>query len=305
MRKLQSLGFTLVELLVVIAIIGILIALLLPAVQSAREASRRTQCLNNLKQIGIGMHNYVAANKKFPPGFISNRPPGMLPTNNTWCNVYSGSDHGQGPPWTVIILKYLEEGSQFNALDLQESFLETSTQLEGPNEKLLVPMKVYSCPSHIELSSNPLRPSYLGVQGGGTKAQCANVSCGTPGDRSWFVNGILYSGSKTRTSHITDGTSRVFLVGESRYTGAVWAASAKQDTCALARCLAGTLDQINLYEGSSAAWQMRGFSSHHRGGCQMLMADGSAHFVRETIDLKIYQQLGQRADNMPIGAWLK
>ncbi|MCC7474982.1 MAG: DUF1559 domain-containing protein [Pirellulales bacterium] len=296
-------GFTLVELLVVIAIIGILVALLLPAIQAAREAARRSSCLNNLKQIGVAMHNYESSHKYLPAGFVSNKPPGKHPPSN-WCNLHVSSGRsGQGAPWSVLILQFLEEGSQFELFDMNANFMEISTRIEGINSQYLVPLKVYSCPSHRELVESPIGLSYLGVQGGGasneTSKQCLNTSC-PPLIRTWFHNGVMYSGSNTRFSDIQDGSSKVFMVGESRYTWNPWAASAKQDSCAFSSCLVGALDPINLYD-DTGVHSMRGFSSHHPGGCHAMMSDASGHFISETMDLAAYQQLAQREDGLPTG----
>jgi prepilin-type processing-associated H-X9-DG protein len=113
---------------------------------------------------------------------------------------------------------------------------------------------------------------------------------------------MLYSGSKLRLSDAKDGTTNVFLVGETRYGGAAWAASAKQDACAFTRILAGAQEQINLHAGTGIH-ESRGFSSDHPGGANFLMADGSVHFVRETIDLNTYRQLGRRSDRLPTGGF--
>ncbi len=295
-------GFTLVELLVVIAIIGILVALLLPAVQSAREAARRTHCINNIKQLGIALHTYHDAFGTFPSGFDAGieRPNSTSAPN--WCN----QNAKYGAPWTVQILKWIEEAPQFDVLNIASGVYDGGNRTAGfLNTALLVPLGTYACPSRVvedsqEIPYGSLASSYVGVQGGGEQAECANTACGTAGDRTWFSNGILFASSDIRIAEITDGSSNVFLVGETRYTYAPWAASGKMNACAFAQCFAGTLDPINLYprEGSNAL--MRGFSSNHPGGCHMLMADTSSHFVSESIDLDIYQQLGQRNSGLPL-----
>jgi len=295
-------GFTLVELLVVIAIIGVLVALLLPAVQSAREAARRTHCMNNLKQLGIALHTFHDVFGAFPSGFDAGieRPDSSSASN--WCNQNAKF----GAPWTVQILKWIEEAPQFDVLNIQSGFYDSSNRTAGfINTALLVPLGTYACPSRVAEDTQgilygSLVSSYVGVQGGGEQAECANTACGTAGDRTWFSNGILFASSDIKIAEITDGTSNVFLVGETRYTYAPWAASGKLSSCAFAQCFAGALDPINLYprEGSNAL--MRGFSSNHPGGCHMLMADSSSHFVSESIDLDIYQQLGQRNSGLPL-----
>lgn len=108
-------GFTLVELLVVITIIGILISLLLPAVQSAREAARRLQCSNNLKQLALALHNYTSALRVFPPGHISE----VQATGTKWCYTH---EVNHGAPWTVLVLPYLEEKARYDEFDFSRNF---------------------------------------------------------------------------------------------------------------------------------------------------------------------------------------
>lgn len=294
-------GFTLIELLVVIAIIAILIALLLPAVQQAREAARRSSCKNNLKQIGIALHNYHETFSVFPPGYVSTVP--GTPNNSSWCRS-NRNGSGQYAPWTVLILPHLEQKAMYEAMNFNVPFQEPSNQMAAPNSNVIVYMSVYSCPSDVK--QNNLWMSYHGVMGGGTAPDCQNTGCTPSNVRASYVTGVLYSSSRIRFADITDGTTNVFLVGETRYANAAWGASAKQDSCSFARNLAGAQEQINLHPtGTRGQVATRGFSSYHIGGCHMLMADGSAHFLSENMDLATYQQLGRRDDNLPLGGYKK
>ena len=298
-------AFTLVELLVVIAIIGVLVALLLPAVQAAREAARRTQCKNNMKQIGLAIHNYHDAMRSFPPGYISSNP--GIPGSTSWCR----SGGVQRAPWTVLILPFTEQGNLHSQFNFNVVFQSTSNQMNGPNDAVIVPMKMYQCPSDVRLeiqagdvntSRKKYWSSYFGVQGGGAAPDCGNTGCSAANERGMYVSGMLFAGSKLGFQNVTDGTANVFLIGETRYGGAAWAASAKQDSCAYARNLAGAQDAINLHKGTGVH-DTRGFSSYHPNGCGFTMVDGSVHFVSQNIDINIYRQLGRRDDGLPSGGF--
>jgi prepilin-type N-terminal cleavage/methylation domain-containing protein len=291
-------GFTLVELLVVIAIIGVLVALLLPAVQAAREAARRTQCSNNLKQIALAIHNYHDAMRTFPPGYISSNP--GIAGSSTWCR----SGGVQRAPWTVLILPYTEQSNLHARFNFNIVFQDTSNQMAAVNGAVVMPVKMYQCPSDVRLSQNKTWSSYFGVQGGGSAPDCGNTSCSAANERGMYVTGMLYAGSRLGFQNVTDGTSNVFLIGESRYGSAAWAASAKQDSCAYARNLAGAQDAINLFKGQGVH-DSRGFSSYHPNICGFSMVDGSVHYVSQNIDLNMYRQLGRRDDGLPAGGFQK
>ncbi|MCA9068002.1 MAG: DUF1559 domain-containing protein, partial [Planctomycetaceae bacterium] len=280
--------------LVVIAIIAILIALLLPAVQQAREAARRSTCKNNMKQIGIALHNYHETFSLFPPGFVTKNA--GRSGNTSWCR----SGGVQYAPWTVLILPSLDQNPLYQKFDFNVPFQATSNQMTTPNSNNLVPLAVYQCPSDPDNSQNPTRTNYFGVQGGGATPDCGNSSCSGANERASYVTGILFAGSSTKFRDVTDGATNVFLVGETRYQGADWGASAKQDSCSYPRNLAGTQEQINLHAGKGVH-DTRGFSSFHVGGCHFTMVDGSVHFVSENININTYRGLGQRADGTPTG----
>jgi len=306
MKRSQLRGFTLIELLVVIAIIAILIALLLPAVQQAREAARRSQCKNNLKQIGLAFHNYHEAHNKIPPGNISNV---TSSTNNSWCR--SGGSF-QWAPWTTMILPYIDQAPLYALINFNVPFVDSSNNFINPNLSIInnagaQRMVVYQCPSDPDLSNAPYS-SYMGVQGGPPNAavqqpQCQNTGCTPSNARAHFVTGMIHAASNYNLSAALDGTSNIFLVGESRYSNAHWAQSGKMDSCTLPRNLAGALEQINLYPDRGAQQATRGFSSRHVGGCHFLMCDGSVQFMSENVNLFVYQQLAQRADKLPLGGF--
>jgi prepilin-type N-terminal cleavage/methylation domain-containing protein/prepilin-type processing-associated H-X9-DG protein len=308
-------GFTLVELLVVIAIIGILIALLLPAVQAARESARRTSCKNNLKQLGLAAQNYVSARKMFPPGLAADvQAPGNLGAT-TWCNgmTFNGSSYF-GPPWTVWLLQYFEEGAQFKQIVFNVPFSDGSANLPPPNLQLLTELQVLRCPTtgqdSRDIAFDPtyrFHSSYLGCQGGGAVPECTGGGSNPPGSsRAWFSNGLLFAGSKIKPSHVTDGTSKTILIGETKHGGGQWAVSGKSGSTAVTKILCGTYEQINYFSDyldflSWASYRMSSFGSLHPGrGANFVLGDGSVQWLSETIDLAIYRRLGQRADGTSV-----
>ncbi|MBN2296371.1 MAG: DUF1559 domain-containing protein [Pirellulales bacterium] len=206
MKNPRQYAFTLVELLVVIAIIGILIALLLPAVQAAREAARRMQCTNNLKQIGLGILNYESANEMLPAGSVFSSP----------LNCSGGECFGSN--FLAIILPYMELKDVY---DLYEPCLSSDHGYAwwGSQSKLKdIPVAGFRCPSAANDGDSPfahVRKDYFGVLGGGTL-----VTRNYRGDV--YTDGVLYFNSFIRLGDISDGTSSTFMVGESSHQRCMW-----------------------------------------------------------------------------------
>lgn len=241
-------GFTLVELLVVIAIIGILVALLLPAVQSAREAARRMQCQSQIKQIGLAMHNYHSTNGVFPSSSLTNydEPCQVNPEKTIGVRTPQGDDRFgtdrfgscSGAPWTVLILPYLEENALFDQFDLNEPFAglrDTALGIRGGCSSnvnfagQLQPVKAYHCPSDSIAAIQDTVNCYSICQGGGVFVDSFNneafrsgltqtCDSGSSNKRGmvFFMNGIGYANSKIGVAKITDGSSKTLLVGENR-----------------------------------------------------------------------------------------
>ena len=290
----RAYGFTLVELLVVISIIGLLIALLLPAVQAAREAARREQCVNNLKQLGLAMHNFASANADaFPPGR---------------CN--SPANYG----WSVLILQYIEQPALYQGFNRQASFYDAVNQ---PVVK--TPMRAAQCPSvpggdrifeilNLPPGNAPFSPSALGAAG--DYFACYGVwdpAYGTAAQR----DGVFQNNLPRRLAEILDGTSNTILLFEQAGRPSQWCSGS----------LVPGLNQVNgSWWGAWAAYnggQVQGYDASctqsvgacavncnngrgvyafHPGGANVLMADGSVHLLAAATSTNVLYALATRAN---------
>ncbi|QDU64934.1 putative major pilin subunit [Planctomycetes bacterium Pan216] len=323
--RIRDRGFTLVELLVVIAIIGVLVALLLPAIQQAREAARRSQCANNFKQLGVALHNYHDAHGAFPPAVITTEDAGNV------CNPNTGGRDASRAPWTVMLLPFMDEQQRYDRFNFEQPFpYGMNTSGVGHNgigaaniPQVLDPLAKFQCPSD-PLSGNTPRNNYFACMGGGPQPPtgedaaypCANNDAGLQ-LAVFFNNGTMFINSKVRLASLSDGSAKVFALGESVYQNArsgfpsaynTWATGTHPGTgrWVMLSSTAAAVDSINsrpFNRGTTGNWvdQNRLFGSHHPGGCYFAMGDGSTHFVSETIDLQVYRQLAARDDNQPLG----
>jgi len=320
-------GFTLIELLVVIAIIAILIALLLPAVQSAREAARRTQCKNNLKQIGLSLHNYVDSHVYLPPSFCADGPAGT-----------------GGGEWSILarILPYMERANLYRALDFKQAY-------SHPVNAGVAPMRVdgYLCPSEINdvmrmKNGKPYHyPLNYGFNGGSW--QVFDPVSRRGGDGAFFPN------SRLKLVHITDGTSNTLGFSEVKaYTPYLrdggsapagpplspaqvvglggnfktnsghteWVDGRVHQTgfttvfgpnTVVPLQRGGQLydvDYTSCREDKGCAGPVRAAvtsRSHHTGLVNCLLMDGSVRSVASNINLTIWRRLGSRSDGEIVG----
>jgi len=293
LRQQNRRGFTLIELLVVIAIIAILIALLLPAVQQAREAARRSACQNNLKQVGLALHNYHDVHLTFPPGWIG--------VENGVVNFQGKSGFG----WGAFVLPQLDQKPLYEELDFSESMTH-ATNLPW----LVTPMAVLVCPSDpkpdtwtlTDHSSNQFdlwTTNYAGVFGSDDlEAVCPdstpNIHC--------KGNGTFYHNSVVRIRDIRDGTSNTTMVGERKYVNGsdvqgTWA-GAIPDAEESEVSVVGHAE-----EPPNAGIHPEDFGSHHPGGAQFVLADGHVRFISENIDTGIVQALGTISNHELIGEY--
>ncbi|MEA1951699.1 MAG: DUF1559 domain-containing protein [Planctomycetota bacterium] len=337
MRQNGRSGFTLVELLVVIAIIGILIALLLPAVQAAREAARRIDCTNRMKQIGLAALVYHDAFLSFPSGVGSRR----ADTSGGVCRFSESAVIGA--PWAILILPYFEDNARHDAFDFEVGFWGTFRAHQGSGnntfnrDKQFLNNNKYQCPSDPNSTATAANSNYMAVGGGGIdNAGGANddVWCraGHPccDDRIMLNNGVIFINSKIRHRDLQDGSSNQYLIAEGKYmpvasgalaygnpgyvndfpswAGTVRAGNAAGDCCASTVTITHAVDGINstLYDPTKGLQYFpttRGFGSFHPGGCHVTMTDGSVHFLNENMDINVYRDLGARGDGFPTGGY--
>lgn len=309
-------AFTLVELLVVIAIIGILVALLLPAIQAAREAARRTECNNNLKQLGVALQNYHDVYKRFPIGSLD-RDPGSYPTGGAR-RLWQSGRHRKGTP-LVKLLPFVEQQGIYDPLN-QDGDVEGQIDAMKPRPQL----GAYRCPSDpYENISRP--PSNYGMSLGAQRMssrgcrQYQGHLKGPTGHGS-TANGANISGVFSRYTwaarlrDVTDGTSTTIAIGEIlpncgdhhrggwRNSNALWTATTAPinfPTCPGELPGHGGSPYDCFSDGNWTTSQ--GFKSKHPGGAQFVFCDGSVHFLNESIDYATYQRLGCRRDGESVG----
>lgn len=286
-------GFTLVELLVVIAIIGVLVALLLPAVQAAREAARRMSCTNNMKQLGLAIHNYHDTHLRFPPGGN-----GRIASDGTILPTNQLSMH-------AFLLPFIEQSNLHAQFDFTKQGNNAYREFEP---QALVRVSEFLCPSSNRETDTTVNNSngdlytmhYFGVMG----PKGTNVHTGTSYESyeasatngGFARQGVFYDLSSTRFRDITDGTSSTFAIGELSWNDAgtvyrMWVRGCGGSACASCK---NVVDGINVTPAASGNFNNVSFGSQHPGGTNFTMCDGSVRFISETIDLGVYKATASR-----------
>jgi prepilin-type N-terminal cleavage/methylation domain-containing protein/prepilin-type processing-associated H-X9-DG protein len=308
----RSRGFTLIELLVVIAIIAVLIALLLPAVQQAREAARMTQCRNNLKQLGLAFHNYHDSNRVFM--FGGNKP---------------SPDVSYFLGWAPRVFPYFDQATRSNAMDgLYPNYISSRSpyRLHDRQDPLFTtPIPTFVCPSsplggtasdHVVSANFPFafQQGALHYRANGGSGDGPLV--GTQAGAAYSVDGIIYPTSATRMGDITDGTSNTILLGEISSTDG-WSTAVIQNFGGIKPWTWGffyygdTLGYLMVdhklvqypinYKGSFLTNETPFKSQHAGGGANMLLCDGSVRMFSQNMDLGLLKKAATRNGGEPMG----
>jgi prepilin-type N-terminal cleavage/methylation domain-containing protein len=336
-------AFTLVELLVVIAIIGVLVALLMPAIQAAREAARRMRCGNNLKQLALALHNYESAYKRLPSGWVASS--GLM---HTGTDSGTGTDGWGSWGWPAFILKYMEQSNVSDALKVGD--VDMRTALDDPAMLTLMQTRLLSfrCTSDIAPLLNDKRP-ITGWSNQPRQLATSNYVGWNSGSYGWIPGtggpqerlGIFSMNSQTRLAEVTDGLANTFAIGERSYRNAT-TRTGNQIACAAALIygnrwgnhrensrrnpLFGNTNTLGLGEGhinstltgdptnpglNNNSICARGVFSYHPGGSQFALVDGSIHFISQNIDWipdiqvnSVYEYWGGMADGFAITSGL-
>ncbi|MFO0999362.1 MAG: DUF1559 domain-containing protein [Planctomycetaceae bacterium] len=329
-------GFTLIEVLVVIAIIGVLVAILLPAVQAARSAARKTQCLNNLKQIALAIHNFHDTNRKFPPARL------ILNSNRTK-NSNDGTDTGlDEPTWLIHILPHLEQTALFTKWDVFKPYGLHSSEARS------AVVAAYLCPERHSASDAVTQDVEIeikfpcgckgGIQtipGGAVVDYVANHGDNSPGasglptDFYWggYGTGVLISSTpeidEAKSSNdeivlrrrwldtvimsdLKDGTSQTILVGEphipsDQLSKSPWNGPAYMGRHVTHFARIGGPGVAIAHHPNDQRASVYSFGSAHTGMCQFAFADGSARAVSSSLSTQILASLCHRSDGVQVG----
>ncbi|NBR06709.1 MAG: DUF1559 domain-containing protein [Planctomycetes bacterium] len=300
-------AFTLIELLVVIAIIGVLIGLLLPAVQKVRDAAARLQCTNNLKQIGLAMMNYESTYRTLPPGYIDN-----MTTNPVNSVATSNPDPIIGWGWGTLILPYLEQEPLYKSINIGSIAMNNTSPAAIALRKTVI--KGFLCPSddsgintftisgtggNFELAKS----SYAGVNG---QAELADFDTA-------LGLGMFLRGRGVSIAEVTDGLSNTIFVGERSSKSAKQAVGTLPGVCTWVGALPGgdldgespalyilghTGDPSDPHKPNTPQpdgfYHAEDFTSKHSGGINFLLGDGSVRFITDNIDKQTWVKLGTR-----------
>lgn len=322
-------GFTLVELLVVIAIIGILIGMLLPAVQSVREAARRVNCLNNMRQLGIALHNYEGAHMAFPPSRLApdDQP---IPSDRT----HNSGVETAFQSWTTLILPFIEQGNLANQFDFKQPWFDADS---SDNATVIgTQVQLFKCPS--ANTSDPFDPYHcIGAAAGDygsinevkKRVYTEVLNIDDPGEPARV--GLLSKFEENPIARATDGTSNTLYVAECAGQPEVFIAGRRMTQADFANYQDDKVINFNgrLVPEDGTGWADPdcGFSingaiasgldkygpvminainvsevySFHPGGASFAMADGSAHFINDSIDPVTFVALCTRAGGEVVG----
>jgi prepilin-type N-terminal cleavage/methylation domain-containing protein len=315
-------GFTIVELLVSIAVIGVLIALLLPAVQSARETSRRLQCTNNLRQIGVAFHSYHDAMRQFPPAYVAVHDV-ILPE---WLGIKGTHDDINIHTYGEFLLPFFEQGSIFKGIDFtQPHFAPVDLSSMGlpkytgnSQAVVAVPLNLFLCPSAPTRKANPFSytwtdlPVAITYKAGGNDygpsngINCAGLLTYAPTQGGGIANGAMSNNRpSTKIRDVTDGTTQTALMWEIAGRPDLYVFGKKSGGQTGGGGWADVLNAENWFGGSSANGTTvggpcainctnkygTGVYSFHPLGVNLLLTDGSVQFLSENTEIGVFVSL--------------
>jgi prepilin-type N-terminal cleavage/methylation domain-containing protein/prepilin-type processing-associated H-X9-DG protein len=274
-------AFTLIELLVVMAIVALLVGFLLPAVQKVREAASRAKCQNNLKQIGLALHNFAELNGFFPPAY-ANRPA-------------RPDDYLPGWGWGAFLLPFVEQAALYGQLNPTRTLFGDGVNPAQPNALAQTRLPVFRCASDIGPDLNDMRYNFALSN---YRAVCGSGNAGGDFETNYDHGGVMFQNSSIRVIDVVDGTSSTLAVGECRYDdthwAAIWPGMVGIDPKGI--YVSCVMWQLDSYQSCINGPAPQAFSSRHPGGASFAFCDGSVQFLAEGGDKVAIQWLAGRND---------